>query len=195
MQDRGQNLLRGFDAHRRWSCVRALEIGTAVREQTAVVVQRPYRRPTPVPNSHACGGIALVPHVHTVPAEAPPEPRQPPSNAPQTASRAQAASPENELLLLAGRRTPARDRLASEYAFAFGPGRPRTVRGGNPGRVRGAVETGLRRCARAAGAVVPAAMLSGGGFRGAPGGFGFSRGAGAGRSRARRPEPRSSNPT
>ena len=39
---------------RRWSWARALEIRTGVREGPPVVVQRPYRCPTPVRNSHRC---------------------------------------------------------------------------------------------------------------------------------------------
>ena len=150
MQDRGQNLLRGFDAHRRWSCVRALEIGTAVREQTAVVVQRPYRRPTPVPNS-------LTPAVES---RWCPRPHRPSRGATRAAPTAEQCATNSECIsgeriIVAGRPTDARARPSSlGYAFAFGPGRPCAVRGGNPGRVRGAVETGLRRCARAAGAVV-----------------------------------------
>ena len=40
----------------RWSWVRALDIGTCVREGTGVQLQRRYRSPTRVHKSNACGG-------------------------------------------------------------------------------------------------------------------------------------------
>ena len=63
--------------HTRWSYVRTLDKGTAVGVARPVDLQRRYRSPTHVPNSHACGRLsrrwptALVSETPAVPCSGP----------------------------------------------------------------------------------------------------------------------------
>ena len=63
--------------HTRWSYVRTLDKGTAVGVARPVDLQRRYRSPTHVPNSHACGRLsrrwptALVSETPAVPCSVP----------------------------------------------------------------------------------------------------------------------------